>query len=79
MKTYGGLDVWTNISLTSALVGGKWSASRLSRFTHGERAPHPQYPLDRMGEHQRQSGQHGEMKILHPSRTQTLISQSSSQ
>jgi hypothetical protein len=26
-------------SLTSALDGGKWSASRPGRFTHGERAP----------------------------------------
>jgi hypothetical protein len=26
-------------SLTSALYGGEWSASRLGRFTHRERAP----------------------------------------
>jgi hypothetical protein len=35
MKTYGGVEVF----LTTALVGGEWSASRLDRFTHEERAP----------------------------------------
>jgi hypothetical protein len=39
MKTYGGVDVETHVSLTSALVGGEWSASRPGRFTPGERAP----------------------------------------
>jgi ribosome modulation factor len=38
MKAYGGVDVQIHV-LTSALVGGKWSASRLCRFTPGERAP----------------------------------------
>jgi hypothetical protein len=38
MKTYGGVDIWIHVFLTSALVGGQWSASRLSRFTPGERA-----------------------------------------
>jgi hypothetical protein len=28
-----------HISLTSARAGGEWSASRLNRITHGERAP----------------------------------------
>jgi hypothetical protein len=37
MKTYGGVDVWIHIFLTSALVGGEWSASRTGRFTPGER------------------------------------------
>jgi hypothetical protein len=35
----GGVDVWIQIFLTSALVGGKWSASRPGLFTLGERAP----------------------------------------
>jgi hypothetical protein len=39
MKAYGGVDVYIHIFLTSALVGGEWSASRLGRFTPGERAP----------------------------------------
>jgi hypothetical protein len=39
MKTYGGVDVEINVFLTSALVGGEWSASRSCRFTPGERAP----------------------------------------
>jgi hypothetical protein len=38
MKAYGGVDVQTHIFLTSALVGGEWSASRPGRFTPGERA-----------------------------------------
>jgi hypothetical protein len=29
--------VWVHIFLTSVLVGGEWSASRLSRFTPGTR------------------------------------------
>jgi hypothetical protein len=39
MKTYGGVDVCTHVFLTSALVGGEWSASRPGRFILGERAP----------------------------------------
>jgi hypothetical protein len=33
------VDVQIHIFLTSALVGGEWSASRPGRFTPGERAP----------------------------------------
>jgi hypothetical protein len=33
------VDVYIHIVLTSALVGGEWSASRPCRFTPGERAP----------------------------------------
>jgi hypothetical protein len=32
MKVYGGVDVWIQIFLTSALVGGEWSASRPYSF-----------------------------------------------
>jgi hypothetical protein len=39
MKPYGGMDVYIHDFLTSALVGGEWSASRLGRFIPGERAP----------------------------------------
>jgi hypothetical protein len=38
IKTYGGVDVYIHIFLTSALVGGEWSASRPGRFIPGERA-----------------------------------------
>jgi hypothetical protein len=38
MKTYGGVDVYILIFLTSALVGGEWSASRPGRFTPREGA-----------------------------------------
>jgi hypothetical protein len=33
------VDVYIHIFMTSALVGGEWSASRPGRFTPGERAP----------------------------------------
>jgi hypothetical protein len=39
MKTYGGMDVYIQAFLTSALVGGEWSDSLPGRFTPGERAP----------------------------------------
>jgi hypothetical protein len=39
MKTYGGVDVWIHVFLTSGLVGGELSASRSGRFTPVERAP----------------------------------------
>jgi hypothetical protein len=39
MKTYGGVDVYTHIFLTSALVRGECSASCPSRFNSGERVP----------------------------------------
>jgi hypothetical protein len=35
MKAYGGVDAENHILLTSALVGGEWSASRPGRFTPG--------------------------------------------
>jgi hypothetical protein len=39
MKTYVGVDVrvYTHVLLTSALVGGEWSASRPGHFTPGEK------------------------------------------
>jgi hypothetical protein len=39
MKACGRVDVYIHIFLTSALVGGEWSASRPGRFTPRERAP----------------------------------------
>jgi hypothetical protein len=38
MKTYGGVDVYTHVFMTSVLVGGEWSGSLPGRFTPGERA-----------------------------------------
>jgi hypothetical protein len=35
MKTCGGMEVEPHAFLTSALDGGKWSASRPGRFTPG--------------------------------------------
>jgi hypothetical protein len=39
MKAYGEVYIEIHIFLTSALVGGEWSASRPGRFTTRERAP----------------------------------------
>jgi hypothetical protein len=39
MKEYGEVDIQIHVFLTSALVGGEWSASRPDRFTPEERAP----------------------------------------
>jgi hypothetical protein len=39
MKVYGGMDVYIHIFLTSALVGGEWSASHHGCFTPREMAP----------------------------------------
>jgi hypothetical protein len=41
MKAYGGVDVYIHIFLTSAVVGGEWSASRPGRFTPGKELPVP--------------------------------------
>jgi hypothetical protein len=34
--TFGGVDIQTHVFLTSALVGGEWSALRPGRFTKKE-------------------------------------------
>jgi hypothetical protein len=39
MKAHGGVNVWIQIFLTSALVGSEWLDSRHYSFTPGERAP----------------------------------------
>jgi hypothetical protein len=39
MKAYGEVDVYIYIFLTSALVGGEWTASRPGHFTPVETAP----------------------------------------
>jgi hypothetical protein len=35
MKAYGGMEVYLHLRLTSVLDGGKWAASRPSRFILG--------------------------------------------
>jgi hypothetical protein len=49
MKTYGGVDVWIHVFLTSALVGGELSTSCRGRFTSGERAPGTHWIEDWVG------------------------------
>jgi len=39
MKAYWEAKVWLHVSLTSALDGDEWSASRPGRITHRQRAP----------------------------------------
>jgi hypothetical protein len=39
MKVYVGVEIEIYISLTSALAGGEWSASRPDWFTPWEKAP----------------------------------------
>jgi hypothetical protein len=68
MKAYEGVDVYIHIFLTSALVGGEWSASRPCRFT--PRLKSPRYPLDRrLSEPQNRAGRCGEEKILYSVQT----------
>jgi hypothetical protein len=55
---YGWVDVQIHISLTSALVEGDWSASRL-------------WLNRKLGGPQSRSGQRGEKKILDTTRTWT--------
>jgi hypothetical protein len=43
MKVYGGVDVYIQVFLASALVGGEWQASLPGCFTRGERAPGTQW------------------------------------
>jgi hypothetical protein len=49
MKVYGGMVVYIRISLTSALVGGEWSASPPRCFTPGEIAPRTHWIGDWVG------------------------------
>jgi hypothetical protein len=39
MKASGRVDLWIHVFLSSALVGGEWSASRPCHLIPGERAP----------------------------------------
>jgi hypothetical protein len=39
MKAYGEVNVYVHVLLTSALVGGEWSASQHGRFIPEETAP----------------------------------------
>jgi hypothetical protein len=60
MKTFRGMDVWTQVFLTSALIGGEWLAllyvMSLPLYPR-ERAP--RYQLDRrLHGPQSRSGQH---------------------
>jgi hypothetical protein len=50
MKTYGRVDVWIYMFLTSALVGGERSATRRDRFTPGKELSGPQSWSGRRGE-----------------------------
>jgi hypothetical protein len=58
MKTYGGVDVYVHVFLTSTLFGGERSASRPGRLTPRERDPRTHWigswmTLERSGQRQR--------------------------
>jgi hypothetical protein len=56
MKTTGE-GRYSSTILISTLDGGEWSASRICRFTFGDK---PHYPLNkRLGEHESRSGHNG--------------------
>jgi hypothetical protein len=78
MKTYTAVDVSTHFFLTSAIVGGEWSASNPGRFTPGERAPGTHWIGGWLGGPQNRFGRHGEVEILDPTGTRTPIPRSSS-
>jgi hypothetical protein len=80
MKTYEAvdtyihtyMDLYIHVFFTSALAGGKCSASRSGLFT--PRGKGTRYPLDRrLGGPQSRSGRYGEMKILDVLGKATLI------
>jgi hypothetical protein len=71
MKAYGGVDVQTHIFLTSALVGGEWSASRPGHFTPWERAPGTHWTGGWVGP---RAGLDDVEKILDPTETRTPTS-----
>jgi hypothetical protein len=69
MKTYGVVDVWINVFLTSALVGGVVSFTPLPLIPRGKS---PRYSLERrLGGPQSRSGLRGEEKNLEPTGTRT--------
>jgi hypothetical protein len=67
MKAYGGVEMYTQVFLTSALVGGDWSASHTGIFTPRERTPGTHW----IGDCVSRSGSYGEIKIFDPTRIQT--------
>jgi hypothetical protein len=68
MKTYGIVDVYIHVFLTSALVGGEWSALRPGRFTPGEGAPGTHWVGGWVGP---RTGLDDLLKILDPTGTRT--------
>jgi hypothetical protein len=75
--TYGRVDVWTHVFLTSALVGGEWSASHPGRFTPGEGAPGTNWIGNWVGPRASMDSLHPTTKLLLNYRTVLLLSQMS--
>jgi hypothetical protein len=75
MNVYGGVDIQIHIFLTSALVRGEWSASRLCRFTLGERVSGTRWIEGWVG---LRAGLDDVENILDPTRTRTPSAPSSS-
>jgi hypothetical protein len=79
MKACGGVDVLIHIFLSSALVGGEWSALNPGRFTPGERAPgtywieHWVDPRDGLDDvEKREFLTSPGLKLRHPAHSQSL-------
>jgi hypothetical protein len=68
MKAYREVDVFIHVFLTSALVGGEWSASRPCRFTPRVKAPSTHWIGGWVGP---RAGLDDVEKILDPTGTRT--------
>jgi hypothetical protein len=72
MKKYGGVDIYQAF-LTSALIGGEWSASRPGHSISGERAPGTHWIGDWVG-HKAGMDTVEKRKLLNGTRTPNLPS-----
>jgi hypothetical protein len=72
MKMYGGVDIYTNVFLTSTVVGGERSASRPGSFTSGKEPP--SIHRMRLVEPQSRSGRYRKVTILIPPGSQSWSS-----
>jgi hypothetical protein len=85
MKAYVGVDIQIHIFLTSALLGGEWSASRLCRCTPRERTPGIHWIVGWVGPRARLDDVEKKKFLTlrglepwphdHPARSQSLITQ----
>jgi hypothetical protein len=77
MKAHWGVYVQIHVFLTSAPIGGEWSASRPGRFTLGKELPVP--IVYEVGWTPEPVGRYGEAKIIYPTLLRPLGRPASSQ